>query len=58
MYEGSVVTVNGGSFEGNLLITAKGALVVKGGTFDTDPSAYLASGYVATESNGIWTVGQ
>lgn len=56
MYEGSVVTVNGGSFEGNLLITAKGALVVKGGTFSVDPTAYLASGYVATESNGTWTV--
>ena len=31
-------------------------LVITGGTFDADPSAYVASGYVATEVGGIWTV--
>ena len=58
MYEGSVVTVNGGYFEGNLLITAKGALVIKGGTFNVNPSAYVAPGYQVTNNgDGTYTVG-
>jgi hypothetical protein len=59
MYEGSVVTVNGGYFEGNLLITAKGALVIKGGTFNVNPSAYVAPGYQVTNNgDGTWTVAE
>ena len=57
MYDGSVVTVNGGYFEGNLLITSQGALVIKGGTFDADPTAWVADGYEAKNNgDGTWTV--
>ena len=52
----SVVTIEGGSFTGKLFTADGGKIVIKGGTFSVDPSAYLASGYVATESNGTWTV--
>ena len=31
-------------------------LTVTGGTFTVDPTDYLAEGYTATESNGVWTV--
>ena len=29
---------------------------ITGGTFDADPSAYVASGYEATQSGNVWTV--
>ena len=29
---------------------------ITGGTYSTDPTAYLAKGYVATEENGVYTV--
>ena len=34
----------------------KGSLVITGGTFGADVSAYVASGYTATESDGKWIV--
>jgi len=51
------IYINGGNFT-NFSATVNGAakLVIKGGTFDADPSAYVADGYTATESNGTWTV--
>ena len=34
-----------------------GTAVISGGTFNTDPTSYLATGYTATkDSNGVWTV--
>ena len=34
-----------------------GTAVISGGTFTTDPTSYLATGYTATKgSNGVWTV--
>lgn len=55
---GSTVTINGGDFSGgkSKTLAGSGTLVVKGGTFDQDPSAYVASGYAATNDNGTWTV--
>ena len=49
--------IKGGNFT-NFSATVNGAakLVITGGTFDADPSAYVATGYVANESNGVWTV--
>jgi hypothetical protein len=47
--------VNGGTFEGRIE-NYYGPPVIKGGTFSADPSTYLASGCVATESNGKWVV--
>ena len=58
----STLTIEGGNFT---IDTANGGVfynnggvkpVVTGGTFNIDPTAYLADGYVATEDNGIWTV--
>lgn len=49
MYAGTEITVNGGYFDGALSITSNGSLVVKGGTFTADPSAYVADGYVVVE---------
>lgn len=49
MYAGTEITVNGGYFDGDLWITNDGSLVVKGGTFTADPSAYVADGYVVVE---------
>ena len=54
-------TVSGGEVTGN--ITALGLayignvdLTITGGTFGADPSSYVASGYTAAQSNGVWTV--
>ena len=50
--EGSSVTINGGNFSGgktNTLSGSSNALVVNGGIFDQDPSAYVASGSCAVE---------
>ena len=45
---GSTVTIEGGTFTGgkNHTLSAAGTLTVKGGTFDQDPTACLADGYV------------
>lgn len=49
---GSTVTINGGNFSGGKLKTlaANGSLTVKGGTFDQDPTAYVAAGYAAEKN--------
>jgi len=52
------ITINGGTFNGEFVNPNKGTLVIRGGSFDHDPTAYLAEGYVASYSNGIWTVDQ
>ena len=33
-----------------------GQVIITGGTFGFDPSTWVAEGYVATETNGTWTV--
>lgn len=59
---GATVTINGGTFSGgvNDTLASEGTLIVKGGTFDQDPSKYVADGFTAseTEINGVtwWTV--
>ncbi|MBO7261174.1 MAG: hypothetical protein J6U97_06785, partial [Bacteroidaceae bacterium] len=38
---------------------ADDSIVIYGGTFDSDPSAYVANGYVATQnSDGMWVVAE
>ncbi len=52
------IYINGGKFT-NFSATVNGAakLVIKGGTFDSDPSAYVAPGYQVTNNgDGTWTV--
>lgn len=46
---GSTVNIEGGNFSGgkNNTLASKGALSLTGGTYDQNPSAYVAEGYVA-----------
>ena len=51
------VTVTNGVFTGGLYTTEGAAWNITGGTFSSDPSAYVADGYVAMKNdNGTWTV--
>ena len=54
--EDSTVNISGG-YVGELQHYS-GTLIITGGTFGFDPSAYLAEGYTATEAEGKWTVTQ
>ena len=57
MYDNTVVTINGGTFDGELWVTSGGSLVIYGGTFTADPTAYVADGYQAVNNgDGTWTV--
>ena len=56
--------INGGTFDktegdqnGNGIYYKCTNLIIKGGTFDTDPSKHISEGYVAVKNeNGTWTV--
>jgi len=60
---GTTVTINGGTFgpastrsgytDGLL---GEGTIIIKGGTFGFNPSAWVAPGYVATQTGSTWTV--
>ncbi len=50
------ITVTGGTFTGGLYTTTGATWSITGGTFSSDPSAYVAAGYKATENDGTWTV--
>ena len=57
----SDVTVKGNSIiRGKFEVGDGASLVIIGGTFSSDPSAYVHEGYVATksETEEIWTVGE
>jgi len=60
---GTTVTVNGGTFgkastrSGYTAgILGDGTVIIKGGTFGFDPSAWVAEGYEAVKSGTTWTV--
>lgn len=54
--EYSDVAITGGSFTGSIVKTG-GKLSITGGTFSSDPSAYLAAGYTASKgSDGRYTL--
>ena len=60
---GSTVTVNGGTFgtastrSGYTAgILGEGTVIIKGGTFGFDPSAWVADGYEAVKTGSTWTV--
>ena len=62
-YAGTTVYVNGGTFgkastrDGYTAgILGEGTVIITGGSFGFDPSAWVASGYTATNSNDVWTV--
>ena len=52
------INVFGGTFEGDYELTNEhNKIVITGGTFDHDPSSYVAEGYHATNNgDGTWTV--
>ena len=62
---GATVTVKGGTVEGPIGIIAdnevapgeKGSISITGGTFSTDPEAYLATDYVTAIIGGKYVVG-
>lgn len=54
---GALVSVLSGEYEGALVQGDNGqGLSISGGTFNNDPSDFLADGYVAVEGDGVWTV--
>ncbi len=63
---GSTCYINGGHFEKPLANNAtkdsfvnnasKGTVIITGGTFNVDPTKWLADGYKAVKSGKIWTV--
>lgn len=62
---GAVVTINDGTFgpapnhpSYTVPISADGSssVIIKGGTFGFDPSAWVADGYTAHSVDGVWTV--
>ena len=53
------IAVSGGSFTGTIAAFHENntfSAFITGGTFSTDPTAYLAAGYKAAEKEGSWTV--
>ena len=53
----SVITINGGNFTGAIKVSAATKLVINGGTFNVDPSTWVATGKTAVDNgNGTWTV--
>lgn len=55
---GSTVTIEGGEFSKgkNATLGVSGKMIVKGGTFDQDPSAYLADAYTVNIENEMYVV--
>lgn len=60
---GATVYVKGGTFGAASTrsgytagIMGDGTVIITGGTFGFNPTQWVAAGYVATESNGVWTV--
>ena len=52
----SIITINGGTFEGGFKISKSAQLIINGGEFDTDPSAYVADGSYVVKTNAAWLV--
>ena len=65
-YGNVTVSVSGGTFTSASNVAAvmattstyTGTISLTGGTYSTDPSDYVATGYIATESDGVYTVKQ
>ncbi len=57
---GSTVIINGGNFSGGknrtLSCNAAGTLIIRGGTFDQDPTTYVDAGYKVTLTGGSYVV--
>ena len=58
---GAVIYVEGGNFGGvsstsKVYTSTGGKVIISGGTFNFDPTTWLASGYTATKNGSTWTV--
>jgi hypothetical protein len=59
--DAATIYVKGGNFGGvastkKLVLTNGGQVIITGGTFNFDPSEWVAAGYVATKNGSTWTV--
>ena len=59
--DNATIYVKGGNFGGvasnnKIVLTNGGQVIISGGTFNFDPTAWLAEGYEATKSGSTWTV--
>ena len=57
----SIITINGGTFDGDIKISAATVLIINGGTFTINPSTIQTgnvtiNGTVVDNGNGTWTV--
>lgn len=54
------LTIENGTFNGKFVVSEEPAnIAISGGTFSTDPSAYVTDDFTATKGpNGMWTVAQ
>ena len=64
---GAIVYINGGTFgvapnhpnwKNPIYTDSTGTVIIKGGTFGFDPSAWVADGYEAIKTGTVWTVSQ
>ena len=58
---GAVINVEGGNFGGvasnnKVLLTNGGKVIISGGTFNFDPTVWVAEGCTVTKSGSTWTV--
>ena len=52
----SHVTINGGTFVGNIVVNGSDTLVINGGTFSVDPSQWVSAGHIVKNNGATWTV--
>ena len=60
--DAATIIVEGGNFGGvasnkKVVTTNNGQVIIKGGTFNFDPTAYLAEGYAAVKKGNLYYVG-
>ena len=59
--DNATIYVKGGNFGGSasnkkVVLTNGGQVIISGGTFNFDPTAYLEEGYTATQNGSSWVV--
>lgn len=54
--QNNTLSIAGGIFGGAVKVSTASKAAITGGTFTTDPSAYVVKGYAATFENNVYTV--